>query len=104
MGLRVGRAGERGRSAAEVCMKILVFLLLVALGLLAGQVLCRLPFWLFLAGEHRTSEQGLRETFPDKAWVVKALPGVVFLWFLACGVLVFTTDTLREVNWFFLPL
>jgi hypothetical protein len=86
-----------------VRVKVLIFLLLAPLGLLAAQTLCLLPFWLFLARERRMSEQDLRQGFPDKAWVAKVLPGLAFLWFLVGGILVFTTDTRREINWFCLP-
>jgi hypothetical protein len=91
-------------SGLEAVVRELLFVLLALLGILLGQLLAYLPGWFFLTGAPRITKDELRSAAPTKAWVADAIPVAVLLWFLLGGLLVFTTDTRKEWNWFLLPL
>jgi hypothetical protein len=85
-------------------MKHLLLMLLGLSGALCGQLLGRLPFWLFFRHSAWLTQEEFRAAFPEKEWVGRATSGLLLLGFFLFAPLFFTTDMTRDINWFFLPL
>jgi hypothetical protein len=85
-------------------MKQLLMVLLGLSGMLCGQLLYHLPFWLFYRHSAWLTQAELRAAFPEKGWASRAAVGLILLGFFLFAPLFFSTDVTREINWFFLPV
>src|SRR5690349_10498778 len=81
-------------------MKPLLMMLLGVAGIVCGQLLYRLPFWLFFRHAAWLTAEELRAAFPEKGWVSRTATALIVAGFVLLAPLLFSTDVTREVNWF----
>jgi hypothetical protein len=79
-------------------------MLLGVAGIVCGQLLYRLPFWLFFRHAAWLTAEELRAAFPEKGWVSRTATALIVAGFVLLAPLLFSTDVTREVNWFLLPV
>jgi len=85
-------------------MRELLFMLLGVSGIFCGQLLYRLPEWLFFRHSAWLAQEELRAAFPEKGWVPRVTVGLLVVGFCLLVPLVLSTDVTREINWFLLPV